>query len=186
MAKLIYIANTTLDGYVEDADGGFGWTEPSEEVFAFITDLIRPMGVFLYGRRMYETMAVWETDPTLGAESELMADFADLWQAADKVVYSTTLPAAFTARTRLERNLDLEALAEMKASTATDLGIGGSIVAAQAFDAGLVDECHLFVYPVLLGRGKPAFGGNSRVDLELMDEHRFPDGALYLRYRTVD
>lgn len=185
MAKLIYVANVSLDGYLEDVHGSFDWTEPTDEVFSFITELVRPVGTYLYGRRMYETMAVWEVDPAFAAESELMAEFAQVWQAADKVVYSTTLHEVATARTRLERRFDPEALREMKASAASDVAVGGSILAAHAFDAGLIDECQFFVYPVLVGDGKPAFTGDPRVQLELLDEHRFADGVVNLRYRIV-
>ena len=184
MAKLIYVVNASLDGYIEDARGGFDWTEPSDEVFTFITDLVRPVGTYLYGRRIYETMAVWEADTSLAAQSELMADFASVWQAADKVVYSTTLQAVPTANTRLEHRFDPDAVRSMKMSAASDLTVGGSVLAMHAFDAGLVDECHVLVYPVLVGDGKPAFPSEARVPLELLEEHRFGNGVVYLRYRT--
>jgi dihydrofolate reductase len=180
MAKLIYVANVSVDGYIEDALGGFDWTEPTDEFYAFITDLVRPVGTYLYGRRMYETMAVWETDPTLAAQSELRADFADVWQTADKVVYSTTLPAVPTANTRLERRFDPDAVRDMKSSAASDLTVGGPTLAAHAFNAGLVDEYHLFVHPVLVGEGKAAFPGGG-VPLKLQQEHRFDNGVMYLR-----
>jgi len=185
MAKLIYVTNVSLDGYIEDAQGRFDWTEPSDEVFAFITDLVRPAGTWLYGRRLYESMAVWETDPALAAQSDLSADFARMWQAPEKIVYSTTLDAPSTARTRIERRFDVDAVRTMKAASDADLTIGGAALAAQAFDAGLVDECHLFVGPVVVGDGKPAFSGAERVRLELLDERRFDVGILYLRYRTA-
>jgi dihydrofolate reductase len=159
------------------------WTAPSAEVFTFITDLVRPVGTYLYGRRMYETMATWETDPTLAAQSELMADFADIWQAADKIVYSTTLPAVSTSNTRLEPDFDPDAVREMKASATSDLTVGGPALAAHAFTAGLVDECHLFIYPVLVGGGKPAFAPDDRAQLDLLGEHVFRDGVVNLRYR---
>lgn len=184
MAKLIYIANVSLDGYIEDAHGNFNWTEPSDEVFAFITDLIRPVGTYLYGRRLYESMAVWETDPQFAAESELMGDFAAVWQAADKVVYSTTLHDVVTAKTRIEPRFDAAAVRALKASTSTDLTIGGANIAAQLFEAALVDECQLLVYPVVVGTGKAALPRELRVDLELLDEHRFGNGVVYLRYRV--
>jgi len=130
MAKLIYVANVSLDGYIEDENGSFDWTAPDDELLAFIADLVRPVGTHLYGRRLYETMAVWETDPALAASSQLMADFANVWQAADKVVYSTTLDAASTARTRLERNFDPDSVRGMKASATTDLTVGGAQLAA--------------------------------------------------------
>jgi dihydrofolate reductase len=183
MAKLIYVANVSLDGYIEDANGRFDWTAPIDEVFTFITDIVRPVGTYLYGRRMYETMAVWEADPTLAAQSELRADFANVWQAADKIVYSTTLPAVSTTNTRLERRFDPDSVRETKTSSATDLTVGGSTLAAHAFNAGLVDECQLFIYPVLVGEGKPAFPSNARVQLDLLEEHRFGDGVVNLRYR---
>ena len=184
MAKLIYIANMSLDGYTEDAHGVFEWTAPDDEVFAFITDLLRPLGTHLYGRRMYETMAVWETDPTLAAQSALMADFANVWQAADKIVYSTSLDAVSTANTRLEQRFDPGAVRDMKTAAGSDSTLGGPTLAAHAFDAGLVDECHLFVYPLTVGDGKPAFPRDTRVPLELLDERRFGNGVVYLRYRT--
>jgi dihydrofolate reductase len=185
MAKLIYVANVSLDGYVEDANGRFDWTEPTDEVFTFITDLVRPVGTHLYGRRMYETMALWEVDPTLAAQSELRADFAHIWQAADKIVYSTTLHAVSTTRTRLEHRFDPDSVRGMKASAASDLTIGGSTLAAHAFNAGLIDECQLFMYPVLVGEGKPAFSGAARVQLDLLEEHRFGNGVVNLGYRIL-
>lgn len=184
MAKLIYIANVSLDGYIEDVHGRFDWTEPSEEVFSFITELVRPIGCHLYGRRMYETMAVWETDPSLAAQSELMADFANVWQGADKVVYSTTLQEVATSKTRLEDHFDPDSVRALISSATDDLTISGPGLAAHAFDAALVDEYHLLSYPVLLGGGKPSYGREANVALDLVEEHRFDDGALYLRYRT--
>ena len=184
MAKLIYVANVSLDGYIEDANGEFEWTAPLDEVFTFITDLLRPVGTHLYGRRLYETMAVWETDPTLAAQSERMADFANIWKAADKIVYSATLPAVSTTNTRLDRRFDPDSVREMKSSAASDLTVGGSTLAAHAFNSGLVDECQLFIYPVLVGQDKPAFSGDARVQLDLLEEHRFGNGVVYLRYRV--
>jgi dihydrofolate reductase len=183
MAKLIFVSNVSLDGYTEDEHGSFDWTEPNDETFAFITDLVRPVGTHLLGRRMYDTMAVWETDPTLAAQSELMAEFASVWQAADKVVYSRTLDATSTGKTRLERSFDPASVREMKASATTDLAVAGPHLAAHAFKAGLVDECHLFIHPFIIGGGKPALPSNTRADLELLDDRRFSDGAMYLRYR---
>jgi dihydrofolate reductase len=182
MAKLIYVTNVSLDGFIEDEHGDFGWTEPNDEQFAFITELIRPIGTYLYGRRLYESMAVWETEPALAAQSELTADFAHVWQAADKIVYSTTLDAVFTGNSRLERRFDPDAIRTMKAAATRDLMLGGANFAAHAFRAGLVDECHLFIGPVLVGRGKPALPGDLRVELELLDERRFDNGILYVRY----
>jgi len=183
MAKLIYVANVSLDGYIEDAHGRFDWTDPTDEFFTFITDLVRPVGTYLYGRRLYETMAVWETDPTLAAQSELTADFANVWQTADKIVYSTTLAAVSTANTRLEHQFDPDSVRDMKTSAAGDFTIGGAALAAHAFDAGLIDECHLFIYPVLVGQGKPVFSSDARARLELLEEHRFGSGVVYLRHR---
>ena len=183
MADLIYVTNVSLDGFIEDEHGGLGWTEPSDEVFAFLTDLVRPVGTYLYGRRLYESMAVWETDPALADQSALTAEFAKVWRAADKVVYSTTLDAVATAETRLERRFDPDAVRAMKVSAEADLMIGGARIAADAFRAGVVDECRLVVWPVVLGAGKPAFSG-GRVDLDLQEERRFANGAAYLRYRT--
>ena len=184
MAQLIYIANMSLDGYIEDGQGKFDWTAPSDEVFAFITDRVRPIGTHLYGRRMYETMAVWETDPTLAAQSHGMAEFSSVWKAADKVVYSTTLDDVATASTRLERDFDPDSVRQIKASAAGDLIVCGSTLAAHAFDAGLVDACQLFVYPVLVGRGKSAFASDNQVQLDLLEERRFDNGVVYLHYRT--
>ena len=184
MAKLIYVVNVSLDGYVEDAKGGLDWTDPSDEVFTFITDLVRPVGTYLYGRGMYESMGVWETQPALAAQSALMADFANVWQRADKIVYSTTLHGVSTDNTRLEQRFDPDAIRDLKASAAGDLTVGGSTLAAHAFDAGLVDECQLFIHPVLLGGGKPAFSSGARFRLELLEEHRFGNGAVYLRHRV--
>jgi len=184
MAKLIYVSNVSLDGYIEDEHGNFDWTAPNDEVFAFITDLVRSVGTYLYGRRMYDTMAVWETDPALSAQSELMGDFANIWQAAEKVVYSTTLDAVATAKTKLERNFDPDSVRDMKASATSDLTVGGPNLAAHAFKAGLVDECHLFIIPVLVGGGKPSLSIDTRAELELLDERRFSNGVVYLRYRA--
>ncbi|HET7653076.1 MAG TPA: dihydrofolate reductase family protein [Acidimicrobiales bacterium] len=184
MADLIYIANVSLDGYIEDEHGSFDWSPPEDDFFVCITDVVRPIGTYLYGRRLYETMAVWETDPAVAAATELTADFAGVWQAADKVVYSTTLPAVPTARTRLERDFDPPSVRDMKASAVRDLMIGGAHVAAQAFAAGLVDRCHLFVHPLLLGGGKPALPSGVRADLELVDERRLSKGLVHLHYRV--
>ncbi|MDA8367201.1 MAG: dihydrofolate reductase family protein [Actinomycetota bacterium] len=185
MARLIYVSNVSLDGFIEDADGSFEWSEPGDDVFAFITELIRPIGTHLYGRRMYETMAAWETDPALAAGSALLSDFARVWQAADKVVYSTTLEAPSTARTRLERRFDPEAVRRLKDSADGDLTVGGPNLAAHAFRAGLVDECHLFIHPVVLGGGTPSLSGGVRAQLELVDERRFDGGVVYVRHRIV-
>jgi len=185
MAKLIYASNVSLDGYTEDERGAFDWAAPDDEVFVFITDLLRSVGTYLYGRRLYETMAVWETDSTLGAQSDLMSDFANVWKAAGKIVYSTTLAAALTANTRLERHFDPGAVHDLKATATSDLIVGGPNLAAQAFKARLVDECHLFVWPAVLGGRKPALPTDTRADLELLDERRFRNGVVHLAYRPL-
>ena len=182
MARLIYASNMSLDGCTEDERGAFDWAPPDDGVFASITELMRSVGTYLYGRRMYETMAVWETDSSLATQSDLMADYAKVWQAADKVVYSTTLDAVSTAKSRLERRFDPDSVRSMKDATGRDLTVGGANLAALALTAGLVDECHLFICPVVLGRGKPSLPSELRARLELLDERRFEDGAVYVRY----
>jgi len=184
MAKLIYSAIASLDGYVADEDGNFDWAVPDEEVLAFINDLDRPIGTHLYGRRMYETMRGWETDPTLADQSPLMRDFAEIWQAADKIVYSKTLEEVSTARTRIERDFDPEAVRRMKAAAGRDLLVGGPNLAAHAIKAGLVDEYHMFVTPIVVGGGKQSLPNGARVKLELLDERRFGNGMVHLHYRT--
>jgi dihydrofolate reductase len=184
VAKLIYSAIASLDGYIADEDGNFDWAMPDEEVHGFVNDLQRPVGTHLYGRRMYETMAGWETDPTLAEQSPLMRDFAEIWQAADKIVYSRTLKAISTARTRIERDFDPEAVRQMKASAGRDMVVGGAELAAHAFRAGLVEECHLFVTPIVVGGGKRSLPDEVRLKLELQDERRFGNGMVYLHYRT--
>ncbi len=182
MAKLVYLTNASLDGYIEDEHGALDWAPPDDAVFVFITKLMRSAGTYLYGRRLYETMSGWETNPALAKQSDLTADFASVWQAADKIVYSTTLTAVSTATTRLERDFDPAAVQELKAAATSDLTIGGANLAAQAFAAGLVDECQLLVWPMILGGGKPALPAGIRTNLELLDEHRFDNGVLHLRY----
>ena len=184
MANLIYVANTSLDGYTEDKDGKFDWTDPSEEYFRFITNLVRAMRTHLYGRRMYESMMVWETDPNLAVASPQSRDFADVWQAADKIVYSRTLETISTRKTQLERTFDPQAIRQLKAASEGDILIGGPELAAHAFRAGLIDECHLFVIPILVGGGKSALPDDVRLELELLEECRFGNGTVYLRYRT--
>ena len=184
MAKLIYAAMTSLDGYIEDEGGNFDWAEPDEEVHAFVNDLERPVGTYLYGRRMYELMVGWETDPTLAAQSPLMRDFAEIWQAAEKIVYSKTLEQVSTARTRIERDFDAAAVRQLKASAERDLAVGGPELAAYAFRAGLVDECHLFLTPIVVGGGKPSLPHRVRLQLELLEERRFGSGVVFLKYRT--
>jgi len=185
MAHLIYIANLSLDGYTEDMEGKFDWTDhPDEEGFRFITNLVRATGTHLYGRRMYETMRGWETDPNLAAQSPLMRDFAETWQAANKIVYSKTLETISTRKTQLERTFDPEAIRQLKEAVEHDILIGGPELAAHAFRAGLIDECHLFLLPIIVGGGKPALPDNVRLELELLEERRFGNGAVFLRYRT--
>jgi dihydrofolate reductase len=185
MAKLLYASNMSLDGWTEDARGAVDWAPPDDDVFASITELMRSAGTYLYGRRMYETMAVWETDATLAAQSGPRAEYARVWQAADKVVYSSTLDTAPTANTRIERRFDPGAVRDLKAVAASDLLIGGPNLAGQALAAGLVDELVLFVWPVVLGGRTPALQGSARTDLELVDEHRFGNGVLRLRHRLA-
>ena len=185
MAKLIYASNMSLDGCTEDARGAFDWAPPDDDVFVSITELMRSAGTYLYGRRMYDTMAVWETDATLADRSDLTADYAGAWQAADKVVYSSSLAAPRTANTRLERHFDPGAVADLKVSAGRDLLVGGPNLAAQALAAGLVDELSLFVWPVVLGGRTPALPTDLRVDLELIDEHRFANGVVHLRHRVT-
>jgi dihydrofolate reductase len=184
MAKLIYSAITSLDGYIADEDGNFDWAAPDEEVHTVINDLERPVGTYLYGRRMYEVMAPWETDPTLADQPRVMRDFAELWQAADKIVYSKTLETVSTASTRIERDFDPEAVRQLKTQAERDITVGGPDLAAQAIKAGLVDELHLFLAPVVVGGGNQALPDKVRLGLELLDERRFGNGMVYLRYRT--
>jgi dihydrofolate reductase len=184
LAKLIYSAISSLDGYVADEDGNFDWAAPGEEVHSFVNDLERSVGTYLYGRRMYEVMVFWETVDIVGAQSPAVRDFAEIWQAADKVVYSRTLEAVSSERTRLERAFDPEAVRRMKAAAEHDLGVGGSELAAQAIKAGLVDEYHLFLTPVVVGGGTRSLPENARLKLELLDERRFGNGVVYLHYRT--
>ena len=184
MAKLIYLTNVSLDGYIEDERGAFDWLPVDDEVFVFHTGFLRSAGTFLYGRRLYEAMSVWETDPALAAKSDLMADFASAWTAASKVVYSTSLAAVSTADTRLERRFDPAEVRELKATADRDLIIGGANLASHAFEAGLVDEVQLVVLPVVVGGGKPGLPTGMRVNLELFDERRFRNGFMHLHYRT--
>src|SRR6266508_1198800 len=184
MAKLIYSAITSLDGYIADEDGNFDWAAPDEEVHTFVNDLERPVGTYLYGRRMYEVMVAWEMAHTFADQRPVMQDFAKIWQAADKVVYSRTLAAVSSARTRIERDFDPEAVRQLKASAERDLSVGGPHLAAEAIRAGLVDEYHLFVWPVVVGGGKHFLPNRARLQLELLDERRFTNGMVYLRYRT--
>lgn len=184
MAKLIYASNMSLDGYTEDEHGAFDWAPPDIEVFASITHLMRSAGTYLYGRRMYDTMALWETDPALATQTDITRDFAAAWQAADKIVYSTTKDATSTVRTRLERRFEPATVRDLKAAATSDLIIGGPHLAAQAFAAGLIDECRLFVWPVVLSGRNPALPTGVRVELELVDQQRIGNGVVHLRYRT--
>jgi dihydrofolate reductase len=185
VARLIYAAIASLDGYIEDETGSFDWAAPDDEVHAFVNDLEREVGTHLLGRRMYETKVYWETNPAEDDPSEIARDFAEVWRAADKVVYSKTLESASTARTRVERDFDPEAIRELKASAERDISVGGPELAAHALRAGLVDECQLFVVPVLVGGGKRALPDGLRLDLELLDERRFGNGTVFLRYRAT-
>jgi dihydrofolate reductase len=182
MAKLIYIANTSLDGYCEDRDGGIDFGAPDEEYFGFINDLERPVGTYLYGRRMYEAMLYWETAPIPDQPSWLV-DFTNIWRGADKVVFSRTLASVSSGRTTLERDFNFEAIRRLKASEPTDLTVGGADLAAQALEAGLVDECHLFFWPIVLGGGKHVLPKNTRLDLQLLNERRSRSGVAHLHYR---
>jgi len=182
MAKLIYSTPTSLDGYI--ADENYAWSAPDEEGFAFITDLLRPIGTYLYGRKTYETMAVWETPEVIPGRMPGMLDFARIWQAADKIVYSRSLGTVSTAKTRLEREFNPQAIRDLKAQLPHDVSVGGPSLAAHAIRAGLVDEYHLFVAPVLLGGGKRVLPGDGCIKLDLLDERRFANGTVCLRYRT--
>jgi dihydrofolate reductase len=185
MAKLIYSSVASLDGYIADKAGNFDWAAPDDELHAFVNDLERPVGTYLYGRRMYEVMRFWENPDLLADRSQVMRDFAAIWQAADKVVFSRTLRAASTAKTRIERDLDREAIRELKAAAEGDITVGGAELAAHAIRAGLVDEFQLFFVPVLVGGGTRSLPDDVLLKLELLDEHRFGSGAIYLNYRTV-
>jgi len=183
VAKLIYSAITSLDGYVADEDGNFHWAVPDDEVHAFVNALERPIGNYLYGRRMYEVMVAWDAADMLADPRPFVHEFAALWQAAGKVVYSKTIEVVSSARTRIERDLDPEAVRQMKASAGRDITVGGPDLAAQAMKAGLVDECHLFVNPIVVGGGKRALPSKVRLPLELLDQRRFGNGVVHLHYR---
>lgn len=179
MAKLIYSAITSLDGYVEDAQGGFDWAAPDDEVHRFINGLERPISTYLYGRRMFDTMSYWQSDREMSPVSQ---EFAEIWRAADKIVYSRSMERIWIPRARIEREFDPVAVREYKQFWADDVSIGGAELAGQAFAAGLVDECHLFVVPTIVGGGKRALPDDVRLDLALMDEHRFRSGVVHLHY----
>ncbi|MGZ4537353.1 MAG: dihydrofolate reductase family protein [Nocardioidaceae bacterium] len=182
MARLLYTSIASLDGYVADESGGFAWAAPDEEVHAFVNDHERTVGTYLYGRRMYEVMVGWESMRIDGVR--VMEDYAEIWRAADKIVYSRTLETVSSARTRLERAFDPEAVRRLKASATRDISVSGPDLAGQALRAGLVDECHLFLAPVSVGGGTPSLPGNVLLRLELLDQRRFGNGTVYLRYRT--
>jgi dihydrofolate reductase len=184
MAKLIYSAIASLDGYVADEKGKFDWAEPDEEVHTFINDLERPVGTYLLGRRMYEVMIYWETI-ALADQPPSVQEFAEIWQAADKIVFSKTLETVSSARTRIERDFDPGAVRQLKASAGRDIAVGGPELAAHAFKAGLIDECQLFLAPIAVGGGKRALPDNVRLQLGLLDERRFGNGVVHLRYRTA-
>jgi dihydrofolate reductase len=183
MAKLIYSAITSLDGYVADENGKFDWAAPDEEVHSCVNDLERPVGTYLYGRRMYEVLSAWETMDTV-SEPPVIQDYAEIWRAADKIVYSKTLETVSSARTRIERDFDPEAVRQLKAGAGRDMSVGGPDLAARAIKAGLVDEYHLFVTPIVVGGGKQSLPDSVRVSLELLDERRFRNGVVHLHYRA--
>ncbi len=186
MGKLIYVAITSLDGFLEDEDGRFDWAAPDEEVHAFVNDVQRPIGTYFYGRRMYETMVFWETAATGDDQSAVFRDFTDIWRAADKVVFSRTLETASSLRTRIEATFDSEMIRQIKGSSRDDLTIGGAEVAALAFRADLIDECHLFLNPIMVGGGKQALPSKVRTRLDLLDEGRFGNGVVHLHYRVTN
>lgn len=184
MAKLIYSAIASLDGYVEDAEGKFDWAMPSDEVHAFVNELERPIGTYLYGRRMYETMVYWETVSTVDQRT-VIRDYTDIWRAAEKIVYSRTLQTVSSARTQIEHDFDRDAVRRLKQSSGADITVGGAELAGHAIGAGLLDECHLFLCPVVIGGGKRALTDNVRAQLELLDKRRFRSGVVHLHYRLA-
>ncbi len=184
MAKLIYSAIASLDGFTADEDGNFDWAAPDDELHAFVNDLERPVGTYLYGRRMYDVMVAWESMP-LDGQPDVVKDFAEIWRAADKIVYSTTLEAVSSARTVIERVFDIGSVNRMKAAAERDISIGGPGLAAQAIDNGSVDDFHLFLTPIVVGGGTRALPENVRLQLELVDERRFANGVVHLHYRRI-
>jgi dihydrofolate reductase len=184
MAELIYTVQASLDGFIADRDGNFDWAEPDDEVHTFVNDLERPVGTYLYGRRMYEVMVAWET-VDLADQASYVQDYQRIWRSADKMVFSTTLTEVRSERTRLELAFDPEAIREMKAAADADIGIGGPGLAAHAIRAGLVDEFRILVLPVIVGGGNPWLPDDVRLDLELLDERRFRNGTVYLGYRAA-
>jgi dihydrofolate reductase len=183
VAKLIYSGIMSLDGYTVDASGSFDWSFPDEEVHAAVNDVERTVGTYLFGRRMYEVLSAWETMP-LDDEPDVMVDYASIWHAADKIVFSRTLDAPTTPQTRIERDFDPDAIRALKQSAARDLSIGGTQLASRAVRAGLIDEYHLFISPVIVGGGQRYLPDDVRIDLELLDERRFTNGVTHLHYRT--
>ena len=184
MAKLIYATPTSLDGYIADETGNPDWSAPDEEELAFISDIMRPIGMYLYGRKMYQTMAIWETPDVIPGRTPAMLDFARIWQAADKIVYSKSLETVSTPKTRLEREFDPQAVRDLKAQSPHDVSVGGPTLAEHAMRTGLVDEYHLFVVPTMLGGGKRVLPSNVYIKLDLLDERRFANGMIYLRYHA--
>lgn len=184
MAELVYTGISSLDGYVADADGNFDWSAPDPEVHAHVNDLERSIGTYLYGRRLYEVMAAWQTIPADDSQPPAVADYARIWRAADKIIYSTTLDITFTERTRLERAFDVDAVRQLKETAPAGLSVGGPTLAAQAIRAGLVDELRLYQCPLVVGGGTPALPDRVHLDLELTEEHRFGSGVVFVRYRV--
>jgi dihydrofolate reductase len=180
IGKLIYITNTSLDGYVEDETGSFDWVDP-DEVFTFVTELLRPIGTLLYGRRLYETMAYWDA-PVEGYPPE-HRDFARVFQKPEKIVFSRTLTGVTARNARVERSFDVALIRKLKRESEHDLLIGGAELAGLALEAELVEECHLFLNPVIVGGGKPAFRAGLRRNLKLIETRRFDTGVVYVRYR---
>jgi dihydrofolate reductase len=183
MARLIYSAIASLDGFIEDRDGRFGWSAPDDEVLAFVNELERPIGTYLYGRRMYETMVFWERPSDAFEQNVPSRAFGEIWRAAEKIVYSTTLAAVSSARTRIERRFDPEAVRTLKAVADRDLTVGGAALAAQAIESGLVEEVQLLLVPEVVGGGKRALP-DARLRLELLEQRRFANGTVFLRYAT--
>jgi dihydrofolate reductase len=184
MPKLIYAMNTSLDGYINDEEGNFDWSEPDEELHTFFNELVRPIGTHLYGRRLYETMSYWQDPEDLAERPEYERDFAEIWQRTDKVVYSRTLDSPSTPRTRIESAFDPDAVRELKESADADLTVGGPTLAAEALRAGLVDELHQVIYPVIVGGGTPWLPDGLRLDLELLEDGRYAGGVVRLHYRV--
>ena len=184
MADLIYSAIASLDGYIADEQGDFSWAQPDEEVHAFVNDRERPLGTYLLGRRMYEVMKVWEGDEILAGQPQCMRDYAEIWRSAEKIVFSRTLDHASSAKTQIEREFDPEAIRRLKEEAERDIGIGGPELAGEAIRAGLVDEYHLFLNPIIVGGGNPALPSDAHVALELIDQRRFGSGVIHLHYRA--